>query len=123
VGYALDTWGKWGLLVSVCIIDTFIGVWACDTVYPWTSFNVFDRKNKEIEYSWWQTFFIIQAMNTYQNLRPMVVVYLSFTQVDILAIRGITEIVCAGLTSTNYMRDKKYNCRVSESDEYTLVCQ
>lgn len=108
VGYSLNTWPRWGGMIVACIFDTMITIWACDTVYPWLNFNVFDEKNVAIKYSYWTTVCIAQAMNGFQNIRPLFTVYLAFTQIDIIMARALSDILISFYTLDVYLRQKQF---------------
>ena len=106
IGLAIDTWTAWGCLCAAVAVDTVINVWAGEMIGPWLTFNIYDKARPTMEYNYWTAQCITLGWNTYHNLRPMLTVYLAFTQVDILLVRMLADLAISLCTVHMYIRHK-----------------
>jgi hypothetical protein len=100
-------------------LDTIISVWAGEMIGPWLGFNIYDKRRKSMEFQYRTAQLIALGFNLYHNLRPMLTVYLAFTQIDILAVRIIMDLVTSVNTIHAYIKDKTVEADTDENADNT----
>lgn len=106
VGLTIDTWTSWACLCAAVAMDTIINVWAGEMIGPWLTFNIYDKTRPTMEFHYWTSQCIAFGWNAYHNLRPMLTVYLAFTQVDILLVRMLADLTISLCTVHTYIKHK-----------------
>lgn len=107
LGISISTWGAWWGLVLFSCIDVAINIWATESIEPWADLEVYNPKEKSLEYPRWQTIIIVDIYYTYRDeVRPWINVYLALTQLDILLMRALTSIAVTSVTAWAYVRGR-----------------
>lgn len=115
LGIQIHTWPRWLCLVFLVSMDTAVNTWACEIIGPWIGNQVYDFKVLVIEYSKAETMAITNLFYLYHGLRGIFLVYLAFTQVDIILCRVFVDFLVTLWTSWTYISAKKYEANDAES--------
>ncbi len=108
LGIVIDTWTKWTLLSSFVCIDMGVNVWASEIIGPWIGNTIYDHKEPRLEYTHATSMAITNLFFLYSSLRQIMTVYIAFTQIDILLLRILVDVVVTLFTSWAYIMPKTH---------------
>lgn len=106
LGIVIDTWAKWEALGIFMAVDMGINVWANEIIGPWIGNTIYDHKEPRLEYSHATSMAITNLYFVYSSLRGIMTVYVAFTQIDIVLIRILVDVVVTLFTSWAYIMPK-----------------
>ena len=106
LGFRINSWSKWSVVVGFAALDTSINTWGIEIIWPWIQNNVYNFMHTQLTYTRPTTMAITNLFYTYQNIRNVFVVYLAFTQIDILLFRIAFDLFVTLATSWTYIRVK-----------------
>jgi len=110
----IDTWHKWGLLVSATFANTCVSDFMSDAIAPWLQNTIQDHKTKYLPYSKFTCYTISQLWTIYCSVMTIFAISLITSQIDFLLIRMLADLMTSTFTTYKFMRHKvvdkiKYN--------------
>ena len=103
---AIDTWHKWGLLAGATFANTCVTDFMSDAIVPWLQNTVQDHKTKYLPYSKITCYIISQTWAVYVNVMSIIGVALMMSQIDLLIIRMVGDLLVNTFTCFKFMRSK-----------------
>jgi hypothetical protein len=90
LGVQVDTWSKYAGVMIFQVISVAMEICTGDIVWPWIITNVQDDTKTMLPYSRVKSWYIVQAVFFYGDVRQIFSIFLSLSQVD-LALVAIVE--------------------------------
>lgn len=111
---SIDTWHKWGLLVTATFANTCMTDFMSDAIVPWLQNTVQDHKTKYLPYKKFTCYTISQLWGVYCGIMSIFAINLLTSQIDFLLIRMLADLITNTFTTYKFMRHKivdrnKYN--------------
>ena len=106
MGVYIDTWHKWGLVMIFTFINTCMNEFFSNSLDPWILNTIQDDKTKTIPYSKGMCMLLTQLYNVYCHLMSVVGISLLLSQVDVLAVRIIADVLVSTFAIKRFLRDK-----------------
>jgi hypothetical protein len=109
LGMPIDTWYRWTVFIFIASIDTLVHTWAVDMVQPWVVNTIWDHKTIYLPYPKWQCMSIVIALSIFLALHMLYMIYLSFTQADIIFARITIDLTFTFCSHSVMIKDKIYD--------------
>lgn len=107
VGMKVNTWHKWWLLMCFTFLNTCINEFIANCLDPWIINVLQDSKNEIIPYSKVTCVAISQAYNLYCHLMSVVGISLLLSQIDVLCVRIMADMLTSTFAMTRFISDKR----------------
>ena len=130
----IDTWDKWYLLAGATFCNSCVAVFMNDSIHPWLQNTIQDHKTKYLPYGKWVCYFISQTWTVYCNARSIFGIALMMSQVDLVLMRMLADLLVNTYTCFKFMKNKstdrhKYwlwtedRLREAQNEEVKLVVE
>lgn len=103
---AIDTWHKWALLAVATFTNTCVTDFMSDAIVPWLQNTVQDHKAKYLPYRKATCYVISQLWAVYCSVMGIFGVALIMSQIDLLLIRLLGDLIVNTFTAYKFMRHK-----------------
>jgi len=103
---SIDTWHKWGLLVTATFTNTCVADFMSDAIAPWLQNTIQDHKTKYLPYSKFTCYTISQLWTVYCGIMSIFAISLITSQIDFLLIRMLADLITSTFTTYKFMRHK-----------------
>ena len=107
----IDTWEQWGLLAVATFCNTCMSDFMSDAIAPWYVNTIQDHKTKYLPYSKFTCYTITQAWSVYCNVMSIFGVALMMSQIDMLMIRLLADLMVNTFTCFKFMKNKRTDHR------------
>ena len=104
----LDTYYKWGLVSGFTFVNTLMNDFMSDAISPWLTNCITDFKTKYIPYSKSTCLAITQIWSLYCNVMSVFGIFLATTQLDLIIIRTIADLMVNFYSTRRFLRNKTY---------------
>ena len=106
LGFVVDTWTKWTMVTAFSFVNTCVNAFIANSLDPWIVNTVQDTKTPTIPYSKLTCIIIVQMYSIYCHVMSLVGLSLLFSQVDILLVRMVAEVIVSSFALTRFLKDK-----------------
>lgn len=108
LGVPLDTWESWGSVAALAFVGTLMHEFIIDSLGPWVQNSVQDHKSHDLPYnSRLVCHLILQVYTAYTHLATFAFLVLYTTQVDILLIRMVADLMVTAFSTHIFLADKE----------------
>lgn len=108
LGIKLDTWQSWGTLATLAFAGTLLHEFITDSIGPWVQNSIQDHKSTMVPYDSRLVCQLIVSMFTvYMHMASLVSLVLYTTQIDILIIRMVADLVVTAFSTHVFLADKQ----------------
>lgn len=102
----IDTWERWFLLAGATFCTSCMTVFMGDALDPWLLNTVQDHKTKYLPYSKFTCYLISQTWTLYCNAMSIFGIALVMTQIDLLLVRMLADLIVNTFTTYKFMKHK-----------------
>ena len=106
---SVDTQYKYGMLVSMIILHTFISDFISDSLNPQLLNSLQNTSSRYLPYSPRVYYTVTTIWAFYCGISQLFLIFIAFAQLDLLLVRLLSDICANFVTSTIYMQDKIYD--------------
>lgn len=107
LGVQLDTWESWGTVAALAFVGTLMHEFIIDSLGPWIQNSIQDHKSPDLPYnSRLVCHLILQVYTAYTHLATFAFLVLYTTQVDILLIRMVADLMVTAFSTQIFLADK-----------------
>jgi len=110
----INTWARWFWLMVFVVVDAAIQAWSATIMTPWLTNSVYAQSQDGsggvaylTEYRHGATMFVTSVYQLWASVRQFLPFYLAFTQLDILAVRVVAEVLVSTATGWAAIREKR----------------
>lgn len=111
LGVVLNTYYRWGLVVTYTFISTLLNDFFSDSLSPWLLNTITDQKSKYLPYSKLTCLMISQTWSIYCCFMGIFSMLLSMSQFDFLLVRLSADLLVTCYTNTRFMRNKIHDAK------------
>lgn len=108
LGFALDTWGKWGQVVGLVAVSQVIYMVTMESISPWIMNTVMDPKATRIPlYSYLQVQYICNVYYIFAAVVQLLQVQIVVAQADLAAVVVVVDCVVSLVTTHIFVKSKE----------------
>lgn len=117
----IDTWGSWAALVSYSFLAQAVETYFSETMAPWITNTVQDVKQKTLDMRRWQAVSVVNLYVTFTWVNYILAVHIAMTQLDLLLVSLLANILISTYTTWKYVKQKKVFCEEPKYERIEIV--
>lgn len=117
----INTWARWFWLTVFLVADAVVQAWSANIMTPWLTNSVYAQSadggvSYLVDYRHGTTLLVVTVYQLWASTRQFLPFYLAFTQLDLLVVRIVAEVLVSAITGWAAIREKRLGSGMIDLD-------